>query len=60
MFFIPFHLVAKALPTIPMMLLKAEEDNYIPNKTQEGSIDPRHLSVVYQCCISVEWPFVTT
>lgn len=39
-FSIPFHLVSKALPTFPIMLSKVEENNYIPNKTQEGSIDP--------------------
>lgn len=41
------------------MPLKVEENSYIPNKTQEGSVDPSHLSVVYQSYISVEWSFVT-
>ena len=60
MFFIPFHLVSKALPTFPIMLLKVEENNYIPDKTQEGSTDPCHLSTVYQSYIFIERSFVAT
>lgn len=59
MFCIPFNPVSKALPTFPIMPLKVEENSYFPNKTQEGSMDPSHLSVVYPSYISIECSFVT-